>query len=139
MTPRTRLPIPIRLLSYALPYKKRLALAVGALIGLTVFQLVGPLLVGYAINTGIDIQKIDGVNVPTGNARTLFIAAILIIGAAAARGVFQFWQTYTGEWVAQRVAYDLRNDIYDHLQRLSFAYHDDAQTGQIMQRATQDV
>ncbi len=139
MTPRSRLPIPIRLLSYALPYKKRLALAVGALMGLTVFQLVGPLLVGYAINTGIDIQRVDGVLVPTGNARTLFIAALLIVGAAIARGVFQFWQTYTGEWVAQRVAYDLRNDIYDHLQRLSFAYHDEAQTGQIMQRATQDV
>ena len=139
MIPRSRLPIPIRLLGYALPYKKRLALAVGALLGLTVFQLVGPLLVGYAINTGIDIQTIDGVPTPTGNARTLMIAAVLIVGAAMARGVFQFWQTYTGEWVAQRVAYDLRNDIYDHLQRLSFAYHDEAQTGQIMQRATQDV
>jgi ATP-binding cassette subfamily B protein len=67
------------------------------------------------------------------------IASLLIIGAAVARGIFQYFQTYSAEWLAQRCAYDIRNDIYNHLQRLSFAYHDKAQTGQIMQRATQDV
>jgi ABC-type multidrug transport system fused ATPase/permease subunit len=130
-----RIPIPIRLLSYAWPYKMRLLLALTALAGLTAFQLIGPALVRYAIDTGIDMQ--DGK--PTGSINTILIAAALITGAAVARGIFQFWQTYTGEWVSQRVAYDIRNDIYDHLQRLSFAYHDNAQTGQIMQRATQDV
>jgi len=134
-----RIPIPVRMLSYAMPYKKRLALAFGALAGLTAFQLLGPALVAYAIDAGLDISKENGVELASGSVRTLVIAAILITGAAAARGIFQFWQTYTGEWVSQRVAYDIRNDIYDHLQRLSFAYHDKAQTGQVMQRATQDV
>ena len=54
-------------------------------------------------------------------------------------GFFAYGQTYFGEWISQRVAYDIRNDIYSHLQRLSFAYHDKAQTGQFMSRATQDV
>jgi len=134
-----RMPIPIRLLSYALPYKKRLALAIGALTGLTAFQLVGPWLVRLAIDKGVNVQTVDGHLVAQGDLRTILIAAGLITAAAVARGIFQFWQTYTGEWVSQKVAYDLRNDIYDHLQRLSFAYHDNAQTGQIMQRATQDV
>ncbi len=133
------MPIPIRLLSYAMPYRKRLALAISALAGLTTFQLVGPALVAYAIDTGIDPSTVDGKLTANGSLNTLVIAAVLITAAAAARGIFQFWQTYTGEWVSQRVAYDIRNDIYDHLQRLSFAYHDKAQTGQIMQRATQDV
>ena len=130
-----RIPIPIRLLSYARPYTGRLALATGALTGLTVFQLIGPWLVGYAIDKGVNFH--DGA--AHGSLRTLLIAAGLLVAAAAFRGLFQFWQTYTGEWVSQRVAYDIRNDIYDHLQRLSFAYHDKAQTGQVMQRATQDV
>jgi len=43
------------------------------------------------------------------------------------------------EYGAQQVAYDVRNQMYDHLQRLSFAYHDRAQTGQIMSRVTADV
>jgi ATP-binding cassette subfamily B protein len=55
------------------------------------------------------------------------------------RGAFAYGQTYVGEWLASTVSYDVRNDIYNHLQRLSFAYHDKAQTGQIMSRATQDV
>jgi ATP-binding cassette subfamily B protein len=136
---RRQLPIPIRLLSYARPYKARLSLATGALLGLTAFQLIGPYLVRYAIDTGVDIRDDNGKFVAHGNLHTLLIAAMLITVAAAFRGLFQFWQTYTGEWVSQRVAYDIRNDIYDHLQRLSFAYHDKAQTGQVMQRATQDV
>ena len=53
--------------------------------------------------------------------------------------MFAYGQTYLGEWLSQRVAYDIRNQIYDRLQRLSYAYHDQQQTGQLMSRATQDV
>ena len=138
MKPR-QLPHAIRVLRYAWPYKRQVAFAIGALSGLTVFQLIGPWLVAYAIDKGIKPGVVNGHAVANGNVRTLIIAAALITAAAAARGLFQFWQSYTSEWVSQRVAYDLRNDIYNHLQRLSFAYHDKAQTGQVMQRATQDV
>ncbi len=132
-----RIPVPLRLLSYVWNYKSRLLVVLFALSGLTLFQLIGPWLVGRAIDVGIDIDTATGL--PQGNARTLMIAGLLIVGAAVARGFFQFLQTYLGEFISQRVAYDIRNDIYDHLQRLSFAYHDKAQTGQVMQRATQDV
>jgi len=53
--------------------------------------------------------------------------------------VFQFGQGYLGEYGAQGIAYDVRNDIYRHLQKLSFSWHDRAQTGQLMARATSDV
>jgi ABC-type multidrug transport system fused ATPase/permease subunit len=134
-----RVPIPVRLLSYAWPYKRRVLFACVSLAGLTAFQLIGPQLVEYAIDRGIHVTQEGGKAVPHGNLNTLLIAAGLITAAAAARGIFQFWQSYTSEWVSQRIAYDIRNDIYNHLQRMSFAYHDKAQTGQIMQRATQDV
>src|SRR5579859_6924768 len=98
-----RMPIPVRLLSYARPYKARLALATGALLGLTTFQLLGPYLVRYAIDTGVNMHKVNGSLVAQGNVRTLLLAAVLITLAAAFRGLFQFWQTYTGEWVSQRV------------------------------------
>src|SRR5205823_11988982 len=83
MKPR-RVPIPLRLLSYAVPYKKRLALAITALTGLTAFQLLGPTLVAYAIDTGIDFDKKTGIS--SGNVRTILIAAGLIkIGRASCR------------------------------------------------------
>jgi ATP-binding cassette subfamily B protein len=47
--------------------------------------------------------------------------------------------SYCNEYVSQRVAYDIRNALYDHLQRLSFAYHDRARTGELMSRVTSDV
>src|SRR5581483_1831081 len=135
----SRLPIPLRLLRYALPYKRRIAFVWCAVAGLTFFQILGPQLGQYAIDHGLNVTRDGGQVVAHPNTRTLAIAAILITAAAIFRGIFQFIQTYTAEWLSQRVAYDIRNDIYDHLQRLSFAYHDKAQTGQIMQRATQDV
>ena len=74
-----------------------------------------------------------------GKTSTLAIAATAILFAALMRGFFTYWMTYLGEWLGQHVAYDLRNNIYDRLQRLSYAYHDQQQTGQLMSRATQDV
>lgn len=134
----------IRLLSFLRPYKRRVIFAWLCVCGSSLFVLVSPQLVRWAIDTGLKV-RIEGVRgatstgVAMGSTHTLVIASLAIVGAAAARGVFAYGQTYLAEWVSQRVAYDLRNAIYDHLQRLSYAYHDKAQTGQIMSRATQDV
>ena len=98
-----------------------------------------PQLIAWAIDYGLGIENQDGELVATGEEKYLVAAALAIIGAAIARGVFAYGQTYFGEWVSQRVAFDIRNLIYDRLQRLSYAYHDQQQTGQVMSRATQDV
>ena len=66
-------------------------------------------------------------------------AALLIVALTVVKGAFHFGQGYLGEYGAQGIAYDIRNDIYRHLQKLSFSWHDRAQTGQLMARATSDV
>jgi ATP-binding cassette subfamily B protein len=128
-------PVILRLLSFAGPYWRTIALAGLCVAGATGFVFLMPLMIGWAIDTGLAIK--DGE--PTGDKRTLVLLGLAIVGSAAGRGFFAYGQTYFAEWVSQRVAYDIRNSIYNHLQRLSFAYHDQAQTGQIMSRATQDV
>jgi ABC-type multidrug transport system fused ATPase/permease subunit len=50
-----------------------------------------------------------------------------------------YGQRYYGEVVSQRASYNVRNALYDRLQRLSFEFHDRSQTGQLMSRATVDV
>ncbi|MBI4571493.1 MAG: ABC transporter ATP-binding protein, partial [Chloroflexi bacterium] len=132
---RSTRPIVIRLLSFARPYWRTIIVASFCVAGASAFVLLLPYLLRWAIDTGLAVK--DGV--PTGDRRTLVLIGLGIVGTAAARGIFSYGQTYFGEWIGQRVAYDIRNAIYDHLQRLSFAYHDKAQTGQIMSRATQDV
>ncbi len=71
--------------------------------------------------------------------RALVSALAAIILFAILRGVFAFLQAFWAEKNSQSVAYDLRNDLYDKIQRLSFSYHDRNQTGQLMIRATDDV
>lgn len=129
----------LRLLTFLRPYKLRTAFAFLAIVGAGAFLLVIPQLIRWAINYGLGASVEGGEIISDGSTSTLIIAAVAVLGAALLRGVFAFFQTYQGEWISQRVAYDLRNRIYDRLQRLSFAYHDRQQTGQLMSRATQDV
>ena len=86
-------------------------------------------------------DKVELVDRPTfeGKTSTLTVAAALLLAVALARGFFTYWMQFLGEWLSQHVAYDLRNHIYEKLQRQSHAYHDKQQTGQLMSRATQDV
>jgi ATP-binding cassette, subfamily B, multidrug efflux pump len=71
--------------------------------------------------------------------QTLINAIIFIILFAILRGIFSFLQAYWAEKNSQAVAYDLRNDLYAKIQKLSFSYHDKNQTGQLMIRATDDI
>ncbi len=75
----------------------------------------------------------------TNSPNLLIQAGLFIVGFAVLRGVFAFLQAYWAERNSQAVAYDLRNDLYAKIQRLSFSYHDQNQTGQLMIRATDDV
>jgi ATP-binding cassette subfamily B protein len=74
-----------------------------------------------------------------GRASALIIAAGVILGSSALRGITGYGNRYFTQVISQRVAYDIRNKLYDHLQSLSFAYFDKAQTGQLMSRATVDI
>jgi ATP-binding cassette subfamily B protein len=74
------------------------------------------------------------------NAPTLLLqAGVIIVVFAIVRGLFAFLQAYWAERNSQAVAFDMRNDLYAKIQRLSFSYHDQNQTGQLMIRATDDV
>jgi len=113
------------------------------------FVMISPLLVRYAIEFGlepvretfIDQDGIERIRVTglEGSGRLIVFTGLAIILFAIGRGAASFGQQFIGESVGQRVAYDIRNGIYDNLQRLSYAYHDKVETGQIMSRATQDV
>jgi len=74
------------------------------------------------------------------NSESALIAAgAAIIALAVVRGIFAFLQSYNAERLSQSMAFDMRNDLFAKIQRLSFSYHDRNQTGQLMIRATDDV
>ncbi len=74
------------------------------------------------------------------NAPSMLLTSVIaIVIFAVFRGLFAFLQSYWAERNSQSVAFDLRNDLYSKVQKLSFSYHDRNQTGQVMVRATDDV
>ena len=99
------------------------------------------LLVSTALSLAIPRILGEGIDVVIGSGERSFLilAAAVVIGASALRGISAYGQTYLTEVVSQRTSYDIRNTLYDRLQRLSFAFHDQSQTGQLMSRATVDV
>ncbi len=103
----------------------------------TGFALVTPQLLKLAIDNGTSIDPVTKqVSV---NQAILWYMGLGIVAAQILRAITTFGQNYVGGYIGQKVAFDLRNRIYDRIQRLSFAFHDKAQTGQLMSRATQDV
>ena len=65
--------------------------------------------------------------------------ALAFIGLAVVEGGFTFMSGRLAAYTAEGVARRLRNYLYDHIQRLTFSYHDRMQTGELIQRSTSDV
>ncbi len=68
----------------------------------------------------------------------LWLSLVMVLFAIVT-ALFQFAQGALGARVAHGSAYDMRNELYAKIQSLSFSYHDRAQTGQLLTRATSDV
>jgi ATP-binding cassette subfamily B multidrug efflux pump len=106
--------------------------ALGALLSLLLVNtanLITPQLLRVLIDQGITPL----------NLGLVWVVAAGLVGVAVIRGIFNFLQGYWSEVTSQGVAYDLRNTIFEKLQKLSFSYHDRAQTGKLMTRMTSDV
>jgi ATP-binding cassette subfamily B multidrug efflux pump len=118
-----------RAIGYLRPYWP---LALGTFVSLliaTFLNLLIPALTQRIIDDGIDQSQID----------VILWGALAMIGVALLRALFSFLQGFLGAKSSQNVAYDLRNILYEKIQKLSFGYHDRAQTGQLLTRATSDV
>lgn len=111
------------------PYLRHITLASILLLILTVIEMSFPAIIRQVIDVGLS----------GGNRQFILIAALLILGLGLIKALLSFRQQFLTEWVAHHVAYDLRNRLYDHIQRLSFTYHDHMPTGQLISRVIEDV
>ncbi|HZC84357.1 MAG TPA: ABC transporter ATP-binding protein [Rubrobacter sp.] len=92
-------------------------------------NLATPLLIGRAIDEGIGPRRLG----------VIFVVVGWLVGLALARAMFTFLQGYLAERASQGVAYDLRDALFERIERLSFSYYDRVQTGQLVTRLTSDV
>jgi len=88
-----------------------------------------PQVIGHAVDAlrqGVTRQK-------------LLTFSLLIIGIALVKGVFQFLTRWVVIGISRDIEFDLRNDLFAHLERLSYSYYQRNRTGDIMARATNDL
>jgi ATP-binding cassette, subfamily B, multidrug efflux pump len=118
-----------RLRVFLEPYWKQVILALVLLLALTGLSLLIPTIIRLVIDVGLT----------SGETSFLLQAGVLIMAIGAVSALLTYVQRYISEWIAQHIGYDMRNQLYDHIQHLSFSFHDRAQTGQLISRSIEDV
>jgi ATP-binding cassette subfamily B protein len=118
-----------RALGYLGRYRRDTVGALGALLCVSATNLAAPQMVRMAIDHGMVPRR----------WQMVLLAVISLVAIAVGRGLFNFSQGYLAERASQGVAFDLRDALFARIQRLSFSYYDQAQTGQLLTRLTNDV
>ena len=124
-------------------HRVRLLLAYVTIIIGVALSLLIPKIVGVAIDKVVEFDATAeaGNMVSIVGTETSFLVylALALLAASVLRGLFDFGRTYATDSLSQKVAYDVRNMMYDKLQHLSFAFHDKEHTGNLMSKVTSDI
>ena len=118
-----------RLFSYLTPYIPFAVIGLTLTVGITALTLTPPLLMRAFVDRVL-VQK------------NLSLFAIIIVVWASVRlgsALVSVFRSYVMQWLGNKVLFDLRVELYDHLQLLRLSYYNRHQTGQIMQRVTGDL
>jgi ATP-binding cassette subfamily B protein len=118
-----------RLLRYLRPYRRQVAIALAAIISASVLQLAQPYLMKIAIDRYIAAGDFAGLD----RIALAFLAILL-----ASFGL-EYLQTWVLQMTGQRIMFDMRTEIYGHLQRLDLQFFDRNPVGRLMTRVTTDV
>lgn len=119
----------LRIRGFLKPYFWQIMATLMMLLALTALSLMVPRIIRDVIDEGL----------AGGETAYLARSALLLLGLGLGSSVLNLGNRYWSEWIAARVGYDLRNRMFDHIQYLPFAYHDHAQSGQLISRCIEDV
>ena len=118
-----------RLLGFVRPYRRRMVLAIIALVVGTLLGLVMPLVVRGVIDVGL-VER----NLALLNRFTALLALVFLTQA-----FFSFVNRYNTAFIGERVVADLREQLYSHLLKLSLRFFADRRTGELISRVINDV
>jgi len=118
-----------RLLGYLWPYRLQVVVALASIICASVLQLAQPYLMKIAIDRHIAVGNLDGLD------RIALGFLAILLGSFA----LEYLQTWVLQMTGQRIMYDMRLQIYGHLQRIDLQFYDRNPVGRLMTRVTTDV
>jgi ATP-binding cassette, subfamily B, multidrug efflux pump len=118
-----------RLLIYLRPYKRQVAIALAAIVSFSMLELAPPYLVKLVIDRYIPASDLQGVS----------LVAVLYLAAQLGSFLLEYLQTWTLQMLGQRIMFDIRMQVYSHLQKLDLRFYDRNPVGRLMTRVTSDV
>src|SRR5271156_642719 len=127
-----------RLMQYLRPYRLQVVAALSFTLGITALEVLGP----FLFHVGIDKYIVPGFGGEI--TRKLAIAGLVWVALAYAGSILasfglQYVQVRIMQWVGQETMYDLRKEIFEHLQRLPMSFFDRSPIGRLVTRSTTDV
>jgi ATP-binding cassette subfamily B protein len=137
-----------RLLKYLRPYKWQAGVSLVAIILKAVADILGPYLTKVAVDRYMTHDAASviaghstwlGRHLSTSAATGITQIALIYIGALCFSYVLEFAQTYLMQWTGQKIMYDMRSQIFRHLQRMHVAFFDRNPVGRLVTRLTSDV
>jgi ATP-binding cassette subfamily B multidrug efflux pump len=118
-----------RLLKYLRPYTWHVVLGILLSIAVSAMEAVRPYFTKIAVDE----------NIAQGDKEGLLFTALLFLGVMVLRGVIQYLNTYLTQWVGQRTIFDLRMEVFRHLQKLGLKFYDRNPIGRLITRVTNDI
>ena len=133
----------MRLLAYLRPYKWQVAIALGSIVIKSGADVLGPYLTKIAVDRYL--VRVPGLRSPfdrfLSDQPLVGIAevAAMYVGLLTFSFLLEFLQTYFMQWTGQKVMFDLRSQIFRHLQRMHIGFYDKNPVGRLVTRVTTDV
>ena len=118
-----------RLIKYLRPYFKWVVVAIILTIGVALASTIRPYLTKIAVDNYIANKDSAG----------LLRIIIILFATLILQGLLQYTMTYLTQWVGQKTIYDLRMDLFEHIQKLSMSFFDKNPVGQLVTRLTNDI
>jgi len=121
-----------KFISYYKPYKFLFFTDLFFAVLGAVITLIIPLIVRYITSTVVYYSESAAV-------QTIIKLGIAMVGLVALEFVCNFYMTYYGHIMGAKIEYNMRNEIFEHYQKLSFSFFDNQKVGQLLSRATTDL
>lgn len=118
-----------RLLRYLRPYRWYVVAGIVTSILVSGLEAVRPMFTKYAVD----------VNIMHGDNHGLLMTTLFFLGVMLIRGLIQYGNAYLTQWIGQRTIFDLRMEVFTHLQRLDLKFFDKNPIGRLITRVTNDV
>ena len=118
-----------RIVSYFIPYWMRMLMVIGTIIVASILGLVPPILIKNIIDKAL----------PEKDLKLLSLFILVSIGVTILLGLLQVAQSYLSIWISKHIIYDMKNQMYSHLQHMSLNFYSAAKPGEIITRLTNDI